>query len=99
MVLSVEPVLALLVERHIKIPQQLGKYHPHFSVRETVTGLAYRIHFGKTNSHFFPRQLRGPTWKGCRHSLRSPPNSASPINRSGMNSEARVKFASLWYIA
>jgi hypothetical protein len=43
-------------------------------------------------TYLLPMQLRGPTLKGCRTSLRSSGNADTSMNLSGMNSSGLLKF-------
>lgn len=60
-----------------------------FSSLQTRYGMTY----------FFPRQLRGPNWNGCRTSLTSLLKRESPSHRSGMKSSGEAKFRLEWYEA
>lgn len=96
------PLLTSWLKRHVKAPQQLGCNQTHLRIcqaAKTKTSLLANIFSSAgtlqgMNTHFLPRQLRGPYENGWRASLLSAAKrgSLSSSHRSGIKESDIAKL-------
>lgn len=93
------PVLLGVNELEVKVKQDLGHDHTHFSPSNAVEfSEKCRDVLGITTTHFLPMQSRGPYENGRAaplSSLANSPSLVSPSHRSGRKERACLKFHSM----
>lgn len=81
--------------------QQFAENKADFAVCQAIEEmLVYNFRFRVGNTHFFPRQFRGPRLNGCKTSLLSSAKRGScRSHRSGRKACGKAKLDEEWYEA